>query len=125
MQAGGEVPTPQAGPRGMNGRVTKIWWVRAYGRRHAITITIEAGAWNTTWWVLWSHFEGQWQYSMFLERDYVSIEWEAAYGVVHREAVAADDYDLYIVQKEVEEHNMLVWLVYYDSGDCSAEEFEV
>jgi hypothetical protein len=62
---------------------------------------------------------------MFLERDYFSIEWEAAYGVVHREAVAADDYDLYIVQKEVEEHNMLVWLVYYDSGDCSAEEFEV
>ncbi len=92
VQAGGEVLTPQAGSRGVNGRVTKIWWLRAYGIHYAITI--EAGAWNTTWWVLQTHLAGQWLYRVFLERDYFSIEWEAAYGVVQREAVAADDYNL-------------------------------
>jgi hypothetical protein len=55
-QVGREVLTPQAGGHGMNGRVTKIWWVRAHGKHFALPI--EAGAWNTTWWVLWFHSEG-------------------------------------------------------------------
>jgi hypothetical protein len=49
----------------------------------------------------------------------------AVYGVIHKEAVALDDFDLYIMLEEVEKHNMLVWIVYLDSEDCTIEEVEV
>jgi hypothetical protein len=116
--------TPQAGSKGVNGRVTKIWWLRAYGRCFALSI--KEGALNTTWWVLWSHAGCGWKYKVFWERDKeCTVEWPEVYSAIHQVAVEADGFDLYLMQEEVEEQNMFVWIVYRNSEERFVDEVEV
>jgi hypothetical protein len=51
-------------------------------------------------------------HKVFLEHDYFSLEWAVRYGVVRKEAVAADDFDLYSLQEEIKEQKIYIWIVF-------------